>query len=135
MSLHKIFVYGTLKRGFHNNSILGPSEFLGVRLTQRRFTMYDGRQFPYVIPEGNHTIVGELYEVDDKILERLDWLEGVKANHYKRMETPVHTDHDQVWAWIYVASPDTAVYVKDTYHTVPIKEKYGYQVQEWRAKK
>jgi gamma-glutamylcyclotransferase (GGCT)/AIG2-like uncharacterized protein YtfP len=71
MSLHKIFVYGTLKRGFHNNSILGPSEFLGVRLTQRRFTMYDGRQFPYVIPEGNHTIVGELYEVDDKILERL----------------------------------------------------------------
>ena len=128
---YNIFVYGTLKRGRHNNSVLGPSKFLGVYLTERRFTMYDGRGFPYVVPEGSTTIVGEVYEVDDKVLERLDWLEGVGANHYKRIETKVFSDTEELWAWIYVASPDTAIYVKDTYKPQPTKEKHNHIVQEW----
>lgn len=93
--------------------------------------MYDGRGFPYVVPEGSATIAGEVYEVDDKVLERLDWLEGVGANHYKRIETKVSSDTEELWAWIYVTSPDTAIYVKDTYKPQPIKEKHNYTVQEW----
>ena len=131
MTTSKVFVYGTLKRGRHNNSILGPSQFLGVFLTERRFTMYDGKGFPYVVPEGSTSVIGELYEVDDKILERLDWLEGVRANHYKRIETKVFSDVEETWAWIYVASPDTAIYVKDRYKLQPTKEKHNHIVQEW----
>lgn len=128
---YNIFVYGTLKRGRHNNSVLGPSKFLGVYLTERRFTMYDGRGFPYIVPEGANVVVGELYEVDDATLERLDWLEGVKHDHYKRIETQVSTDSDMVWAYIYVATPDTGIYVKDNYQPVKNREKYGQLVQEW----
>lgn len=128
---HKIFTYGTLKRGRTNNYILGSSEFLGVYLTESSFTMYDGRGFPYVIPEGSSIISGELYEVSDKILERLDWLEGVNANHYKRIEIEVSSLTDKVMAWIYVASPDTVVYVKDTYKPQPHKQKHNSIVQEW----
>lgn len=129
--MHKIFVYGTLKRGRHNNYMLGPSKFLGVYLTERMFTMYDGKGFPYVVPEGSNTIIGELYEVDDKILERLDWLEGVKANHYKRIEIRIFSATEETVAWIYVASPDTAIHVRDHYRAQPTKEKHNYIVQEW----
>ena len=67
----KIFVYGTLKRGFHNHFLLKDAKFLGVAVTEYEYRMIDLGSFPALIPaqEGEgFSIYGEVYEVDDATL-------------------------------------------------------------------
>lgn len=74
---HHVFVYGSLKRGFHNHLLLENAVFLGEYETLGQFTMYDYGSFPAVtVQPSNYSIFGELYEVDDITLEILDDLEG-----------------------------------------------------------
>lgn len=99
--MHKVFVYGTLKHGFHNHDyFLKGIEFkkakaLGINL-------HAGPHFPYAI-KGAGIALGEVYEVDDDTLERLDRLEGV-PHHYQRDEVFVFTeDFKKEKAMIYVS--------------------------------
>ena len=81
---HKVFVYGSLKRGFHNHAhYLSEAEYLGTDITEPAFTMYDYGSFPAIIPRGNTAIHGEVYKVDFKTLRRLDGLER-HPNWYNR---------------------------------------------------
>lgn len=80
----KIFVYGTLKSGYGNNRLLQEQEFLGE--TRTRYPVFDmsgGGGIPFVHPEGSSHIRGELYEVDEACLDRVDGLEG-HPTWYKR---------------------------------------------------
>ena len=81
MPHHRIFVYGTLKRGFPNHAVMQGATFVGVALTVERYPMIvQGRHFsPAMIPEPGqgHRIVGELWEVDDARLAALDELESI----------------------------------------------------------
>ncbi len=59
----KLFVYGTLKKGFGLNSILTNSKFLGEHITKPGYSM-SGVSFPLVWKDknSNYKIKGELYE-------------------------------------------------------------------------
>ncbi len=59
------FVYGTLKKGFHNNYLLSNAEFLGNFTTKPEYTLFDGN-FPVVERDGETAIQGELYLSKDK---------------------------------------------------------------------
>jgi len=83
----KLYVYGTLRKGFRLNEYLGNATFL-KKVTLKGFKMYDnGGSFPYVVhvPNSSATIVAELYEIDEKILEVCDRIEGIPY-HYQRIE-------------------------------------------------
>lgn len=81
---HKVFVYGTLKSGYGNNRILEGAVLLGRGYSKYKYEMYCNGSFPYVIPgDKKLSVLGEVWEVNDKTLERLDWLEG-HPTHYKR---------------------------------------------------
>lgn len=79
MNKHIVFVYGTLKKGFPNNRLLNKSKLL----TEACYpgNMYDIVYFPgvkfYDSEKNLGDIHGELWEVDDDTLVRLDELEGV----------------------------------------------------------
>lgn len=75
--MHKIFTYGSLRKGFHNHGLLRDSEFLGQYHTGPGYIKVPGPGFPFLIPdpEGPGTY-GELYSVTDLTLEMLDRLEG-----------------------------------------------------------
>ena len=45
--MEKVFVYGTLKRGYSNNYLLQSSECLGHATTKDRYAMYSSG-IPYV---------------------------------------------------------------------------------------
>lgn len=82
----KVFVYGTLKSGRHNNYLLQSSRLLGEFITEQP-CLLTTVGFPYLIPKDCATaasVLGEVYEVDDGVMEDLDCLEGVSYNHYKR---------------------------------------------------
>jgi len=74
----KLFVYGTLKKGFRLHYFLNRSKFVGNK-ELKEFDMYkidfNGLTFPYVIP-GKGTIKGEVYEVSKKVFEKIKRMES-----------------------------------------------------------
>lgn len=81
----KIFIYGTLKRGECRAGLLRDQRFLGVVRTAARYRLYDTGSYPVLVEvdaaggeagEGR-PIEGELWQVDDECLAKLDEVECV----------------------------------------------------------
>lgn len=83
--MNRIFVYGSLKKGFGNHRLLETARFLGE--TQVKGKMYSLGGYPGAKMDEEGTIFGELYEVDDSTKSRLDRLEG-HPTFYKRIQVP-----------------------------------------------
>jgi gamma-glutamylaminecyclotransferase len=83
----RVFVYGTLKRGFENHRLLENSVFVGEARTVTPYSMLDGA-FPVLRDRGEHCfqVSGELYEVDEPTLALLDELEDTASGLYERVE-------------------------------------------------
>ncbi|KAH6930206.1 hypothetical protein HPB50_011790 [Hyalomma asiaticum] len=89
---YKVFVYGTLKVGEEHNYILanpenGMANLLGNAETVDRWPLVvlPSTGVPYMVPlkgEG-YRVAGEVYVVDDKMLEKLDELESVPDSYYR----------------------------------------------------
>lgn len=102
---HRVFVYGTLKKGFYfYERYLGgdKSEFLGKAVASPDYSLYiDG--MPHMIAEPtDKPVKGELFKVDDDVLNTLDDLEGHPIV-YKRELIEVYDDTgERVLAWAYL---------------------------------
>jgi gamma-glutamylcyclotransferase (GGCT)/AIG2-like uncharacterized protein YtfP len=95
----KVFVYGTLKKGFHNHRCLEGAAFLKDTALKKAYRMFDTGGFPVILQatqnKPGYFPTGEVYElpnVDGKltregeiILARLDRLES-EGYMYHRME-------------------------------------------------
>ncbi|XP_048349068.1 gamma-glutamylaminecyclotransferase isoform X1 [Sphaerodactylus townsendi] len=88
----RVFVYGTLKKGQPNYcSIMdrthGTARFQGKGLTVEKYPLVIAGKYniPYLlnIPGTGHRIAGEIYFVDDQMLQFLDEFEGC-PNMYQR---------------------------------------------------
>lgn len=100
MSKVRVFVYGTLRKGFGNHDrYMGTAEFVGSTKTQPVFTMRAMcyAAFPGAFVGGSTALVGEVYLVDETTLRRLDEMEGHPYD-YKREEFLLE---DGSTAWIY----------------------------------
>lgn len=97
-----VFVYGTLKRGFHNHHLLRSSSLLGEAMTQDSYLMF-GRGVPYIMPGGYYPVAGEVYAVEDEeVMSLLDRLEG-HPTMYCREVIPVRLAQGQeMKAWCYL---------------------------------
>lgn len=72
-----VFVYGTLKKRFSNHHFLEGAKFVKKAITKPLYKMYNCGYYPCIVdcPNGN-VIHGEIYQIDNQILSRLDYLEG-----------------------------------------------------------
>jgi gamma-glutamylcyclotransferase (GGCT)/AIG2-like uncharacterized protein YtfP len=96
----RVFVYGTLKRGFGNHRLLAGSRYVGEATIAGR--MHSLAAFPAVTLDGKpETIHGEVFEVDAPTMERLDRLEGV-PNFYHRLQ--VQTSAGGAWVYVMAAT-------------------------------
>jgi gamma-glutamylaminecyclotransferase len=92
----KVFVYGTLKKDFHNNCILDNDEYVGIAYSKRKLVLVEQGGLPFVLdpnqfPIGDKDlcchIFGELYNITDaNTLYHLDRLEN-HPDWYERRET------------------------------------------------
>lgn len=95
---HLVFVYGSLKLGYGNHPILGASPLRDVtRTVSRNFTMVSLGGFPGVELGGSYNIEGEVYEVTDEVLARLDRLES-NGSFYQRYQTFL-ANGDTAWMY------------------------------------
>lgn len=86
-----LFVYGTLRQNYHNHAYLNTANFLGEAKTQDKFVMHFNGSIPFVSESQSISqIKGEVYEVDDLTLARLDELEGC----YPISNNPIQFDSE-----------------------------------------
>ncbi len=101
--MEKLFVYGTLKKGFGNHSYLKGARFLGRARTKHRYALYeDGVPFLVKTPPIAQ-VKGEVYEVSEEILERIDKLEGHPTVYRReKIEVVMEENGKVVKAWVYL---------------------------------
>lgn len=96
----KVFVYGTLKGSHWNNNIMGPETvFLGPATTASRYDLR-ANGIPYLIPEGEFSVSGEVYDVGPDTLDSLDSLEG-HPDWYQRRPVELIGGPEDVVAYFY----------------------------------
>jgi gamma-glutamylcyclotransferase (GGCT)/AIG2-like uncharacterized protein YtfP len=73
----KLFVYGTLKKGYGNHPVLDGAKFIGnCRMWNAEMYTLGGYPGLKKTDKLEDCVDGELYEIDDAILKRCDLLEG-----------------------------------------------------------
>jgi len=91
---HLLFVYGTLREGYHwNSKFLSTCKKVCDAKTEEKYPLVVGKScVPYLlgdIPDTGHQIIGEVWEVDDVSLQNLDEYEGIGKGYYCRRSIPV----------------------------------------------
>ena len=95
--MSKVFVYGTLKKGFCNEPLLEAETFLGkCHTTAPIFRLYEVKghyPFPALLTAESNgcKVFGELYDVREQCMTLLDQLEGVSQGLYERIQLDVTT--------------------------------------------
>jgi gamma-glutamylcyclotransferase (GGCT)/AIG2-like uncharacterized protein YtfP len=101
---HLVFVYGMLRQGGVREmpDIFPGAKFIGQANVSG--SLYDLGAHPgLMVGESNSLVVGEVYEIDDEILRKLDEIEA--ASDYWRKQVEVSLDNQRMICWVY--EPDS----------------------------
>ena len=105
MNKHHVFVYGTLRRGGTRAMpiIFPDAMFIDNATVPGR--LYDLGAYPgLLLDESDSLVVGEVYEVDDEILKRLDDFEA--ASNYRRKQVEISLGSQRKVCWTYEPDPE-----------------------------
>jgi gamma-glutamylcyclotransferase (GGCT)/AIG2-like uncharacterized protein YtfP len=112
-SKHRLFVYGSLRKGFYNEAykyIADHFKFLGEGRVKGR--LYYNGSIPVAKPtDENHYLMGELYELNYEedytwVFSQLDDYEGInvmpgETPAYRRSAVEVELNNCTLMSWIY----------------------------------
>lgn len=107
-SLHRVFVYGTLRQGGSNHFRMAGSRLVSAGRVKGRLYRIDWYPGLIIDPEAGD-VIGEVYEVTAELLRELDVFEGISAGEiegceYRRSRTDVthgdSTTHAWAWEWV-----------------------------------
>lgn len=107
--MHKVAVYGSLRKGMGNHYTLSGAKYLGRFDTKPIFNLYSLGAFPGLKPKGKSSVVMEVYEVDDEGLKKVDRLEGYNSNSknndfYNRVT--INTPFGLAYTYLYMRHVD-----------------------------
>ncbi len=109
----KIFVYGSLRKGFHHPAYAYISRYFHLLSEAKvKGVLYDMGEYPAALPATDEKfIIGELYEINNPdelgwAMAQLDDYEGLNAEPgetplYRREITAVITGQGEIPAWVY----------------------------------
>lgn len=130
---HRVFVYGTLKKGLGNHNFLKNSTFIGEDRTQENlFEMRAMGSIPFVVQTNNlsFSISGELYEVTNQVLRELDILEG-NGMFYTRKLVWLENNYEEQ-AWMYIGDDNFPKVPLAGYDNIDLKDIKDSYVQTWK---
>ena len=101
MGRHFVFVYGSLRRGNAGAMSVRFPNAVYVAEGRVRGSLYDLGEYPGLVMDGAVSFVtGEVYQVDDDTLNRLDKFE--LTSDYSRKQVEVEHGLERTDCWIYV---------------------------------
>lgn len=96
---HYLFAYGTLMKGLCNHKYLANQEFI-CKTEIVDFGLYNVTEdYPGIVRKQNSKVKGELYLIDEDLLQILDEFEG---EEYNRIEVDVMMDNSKIRAYTYL---------------------------------
>lgn len=101
--MERVFVYGTLLSGFENNFYLRNAKLIGKAFSKEKYHMTTSF-IPFVTNDGHKNssyIYGEVYEVEEIDLKRIDHLEGHPHMYERKMVDVRLDDGSIVKCWLY----------------------------------
>jgi len=121
--LDRVFVYGTLKKGFPNHERIFKGYEIKITEAWAYGELYDlGWGFPAMVIDYKNSeisgdqdstkVYGELIDFGaPQLLLALDRLEGfighgASGNFYNRIKRTVHTSDGTIQVWVYVITPE-----------------------------
>lgn len=107
MNKHFVFIYGTLRQGSAGSMAtrFPNSKFIAAAKVNGR--LYDLGPYPgFISDESNSLVVGEVYEVNDDLLNELDEFEA--PSNYVRKEVEISLGGQKTNCWTY--EPDAEFY-------------------------
>lgn len=125
-----VFVYGTLKMGFGNNSLLKNSDYIDdaiLRNYEMRYS-HSSNGFPIIFRSRNaigNIVVGELYIVDDNTLDALDYLESNGLMYDRKLVNIELSDNTITKAYTYIGN-------KKFWNNFEGLEPVGKKVHNWK---
>lgn len=73
--MYRVFVYGTLMKGFSSHNVLRGAKFMGTARLDGFGLYCVTPYYPGIIRKAGSAVRGEVFEADDAVMERLDGLE------------------------------------------------------------
>jgi gamma-glutamylcyclotransferase (GGCT)/AIG2-like uncharacterized protein YtfP len=105
MNKHLVFVYGTLRSGGANAMSIRFPDSKFVADTRVRGRLYDLGAYPgLLLNESSSFVIGEVYEVDDETLNKLDEFEA--SSNYLRKQVEISLGAEGRIGWTYEPNPE-----------------------------
>jgi gamma-glutamylcyclotransferase (GGCT)/AIG2-like uncharacterized protein YtfP len=102
---HLVFVYGTLRRGNARAMSIRFPDSKFITEAQVSGSLYDLGAYPgLLLDESNSLVTGEVYEVDDEILNELDEFEA--SSNYRRKQVEISPGTHSTSCWTYEPDPE-----------------------------
>ena len=131
MNKHLVFVYGTLRFGSARAMSLRFRNSKFIADTKVRGKLYDLGAYPGVLlDDSDSLVIGEVYEVDDEILDQLDEFEA--SSDYWRKPVEVSLGTHQTTCWLY--EPNPAIHSSRTLITSGDWIEYAKTKTDWLDK-
>ena len=107
MNKHFVFIYGTLRRGSPGSMSIRFPKSKFIAEAKVNGSLYDLGPYPgLLIDESNSLVTGEVYQVDDELLNELDEFEA--SSNYLRKQVEISLGGQRKKCWTYV--PNSEVY-------------------------
>ena len=104
MSKHLVFVYGSLRGGSARSMSLRFPASKFIADAKVKGSLYDLGPYPGLrLDESASWVIGEVYEVDDELLQQLDEFES--SSNYLRKPVEIPLGDQQRLCWTYEPDP------------------------------
>jgi gamma-glutamylcyclotransferase (GGCT)/AIG2-like uncharacterized protein YtfP len=106
MNKHLVFVYGTLRRGSAQSMFarFPTSQFIAEANVNG--SLYDLGAYPgLLVNESKSPVTGEVYEIDDETLKKLDDFES--SSDYWRKQIEISLGSQRRMCWTYEPNPES----------------------------
>ena len=119
-SIHQVFVYGSLRSGFHHPAYAYISRYFTLVASGKvKAKLFDMGEYPAAVPANEEKfIVGELYRINHPeefgwAMAQLDDYEGLNTENnelplYRREPVTVYLNGQTEEAWVYWFNGDTS---------------------------
>lgn len=105
MNKHFVFVYGSLRRGAAGAMSVRFPVANFIAEAQVNGSLYNLGDYPgLLLNEADSLVMGEVYEVDDETLSRLDEFEA--TSHYLRKQVEITHGSNRRVCWTYEPDPE-----------------------------